>query len=158
MEKDESGNCRVIAPCVDRRHRRHGATSQLPARLLGHPRRRAGGNPFPYSSAALQSGVPNDNPEVGATKRPIGLLAYDAQLPQASYDVIAQFLAAPTASRVLKIYREGLLPYARASRDSRLSAYVLLDLSHLDEKYWQMLAQHESAIARAEQLTGVSLP
>ena len=99
-----------------------------------------------------------------------GRRAYEAQLQQTGYDVTAQFLAAQTASRVLKIYREGLLPQAKASLDAGLAAYqsnrqnfdavlnAFLDLSRLDEEYWQTLAQHESAIARLEQLTGVSLP
>jgi hypothetical protein len=32
-----------------------------------------------------------------------------------------------------------------------------LDVLHLDEEYWQDLAGYETAIARLEQITGLSL-
>jgi hypothetical protein len=32
-----------------------------------------------------------------------------------------------------------------------------LDVLHMDEEYWQNTAEHETALARLEQLTGLSL-
>jgi cobalt-zinc-cadmium efflux system outer membrane protein len=72
-------------------------------------------------------------------------------------------------SELLKIHREGLSPQARSEFQAGLAAYqsnkqefqalltAFLDVLHLDEDYWQNLAEYETAIARLEQLTGLSL-
>jgi cobalt-zinc-cadmium efflux system outer membrane protein len=81
----------------------------------------------------------------------------------------SQYVIAQQTSELLKIHREGLSPQARAEFQSGLAAYqsgkqdfqalltAFLDVLHLDEDYWQNLAEYETAIARIEQLTGRSL-
>jgi cobalt-zinc-cadmium efflux system outer membrane protein len=95
---------------------------------------------------------------------------YEAQVQQAYFEVQDQFLAADADSKVLKIYREGLIPQATATFQAGLAAYqvgrqdfqtlldAFLDTLNLDTEYWRTLADHESALARLERLTGVSLP
>jgi len=70
---------------------------------------------------------------------------------------------------LLTIYREGLLPQARAGFQAGIAAYQnnrqdfsalsasFLDVLHLDEEYWKSMAEREAALARLEQLTGLSL-
>jgi cobalt-zinc-cadmium efflux system outer membrane protein len=72
-------------------------------------------------------------------------------------------------SELLKIHREGLSPQARSEFQAGLAAYqsgkhdfqalltAFLDVLHLDEDYWQNVAEYETAIARLEQLTGLTL-
>src|SRR5712691_4346685 len=72
-------------------------------------------------------------------------------------------------AELLKIYREGLLPQARAEFEAGVAAYQnnrqdfqallasFLDVLHLDEEYWQSAAERETALARVEELTGLSL-
>ncbi len=93
---------------------------------------------------------------------------YEARLQQAYFAVRDQYLAAETASRLLKIYREGLIPQATATYQAGLAAYEsnradfetlltsFLDVLNLDEEYWRTLAEHETALARLEQITGVT--
>ena len=69
----------------------------------------------------------------------------------------------------MKIYREGLLPQARAEFEAGVAAYQnnrqdfrallasFLDVLQLDEEYWKSAAERETAVARLEQLTGLSL-
>jgi len=94
---------------------------------------------------------------------------YEAQVQQAYFDVRDQFLAAETSARLLKIYREGLIPQATASFQSGLAAYEsnradfeslltsFLDVLNFDLEYWRTLGDHEIALARLEKLTGVTL-
>ncbi|TAM78731.1 MAG: TolC family protein [Acidobacteria bacterium] len=96
--------------------------------------------------------------------------AYEAQVQQAYFEVRDQYLVADSDSKVLKIYREGLIPQATATFDAGLAAYQsaqqdfetllssFLDVLNLDIEYWRTLAEHESALARLEQLTGVQIP
>jgi outer membrane protein, heavy metal efflux system len=95
---------------------------------------------------------------------------YEAQVQQTYFEVKDQYLAADTSAHVLKIYREGLIPQATASFQAGLAAYQVghedfqsllnsfLDVLSLDKEYWRTLADHESALARLERLTGISLP
>jgi cobalt-zinc-cadmium efflux system outer membrane protein len=76
---------------------------------------------------------------------------------------------AQQTSELLKIHREGLSQQARSEFQAGLAAYqsnkqefqalltAFLDVLHLDEDYWQNIAEYETAIARLEQLTGLSL-
>lgn len=73
------------------------------------------------------------------------------------------------SAELLKIYREGLQPQARAEFQAGLSAYQsdredfqallasFLDVLNVDERYWQTLSEHETAIAQIEELTGLTL-
>jgi outer membrane protein TolC len=94
---------------------------------------------------------------------------YEAQVQSAFFDVRSQYIAAETASQMLKIYREGLIPQALATYQSGLTAYqtgrqdfetllsAFMDVLNFDEEYWKTLSEHESALARIEQLTGMSI-
>jgi cobalt-zinc-cadmium efflux system outer membrane protein len=70
----------------------------------------------------------------------------------------------------LKIYNEGLIPQSDATFHAGLAAYQanrqdfetllssFLDVLNLDLEYRSEVAEHESALARLERLTGVTLP
>jgi len=92
-----------------------------------------------------------------------------AQSQQLAGDLRSQYVVVQQTAELLKIHREGLSPQARSEFQSGLAAYqsnkqdfqalltAFLDVLHLDEDYWQNLAEYETAIARLEQLTGLSL-
>jgi outer membrane protein TolC len=92
-----------------------------------------------------------------------------AQSQQLAGDLRSQYVIVQQTAELFKIHREGLSPQARSEFQSGLAAYqsgkqdfqalltAFLDVLHLDEDYWQNLAEYETAIARLEQLTGLSL-
>ena len=94
---------------------------------------------------------------------------YESQIQTAYFDVRNQYLAAETASQMLKIYREGLIPQALATYQSGLTSYQsggvdfetlfssILDVLNFDGEYWKTLMEHETALARIEQITGMPL-
>ena len=96
--------------------------------------------------------------------------AYEAQVQQTYFEVRNQYLEADSDAKVLKIYREGLIPQATATFHAGLAAYQsgqedfqslldsFLDVFNLDVEYWHTLAGHEIALARLEQLTGLQIP
>jgi hypothetical protein len=47
--------------------------------------------------------------------------------------------------------------YQSNRRDFQALLASFLDVLKLDEEYWQTLSEHETALARLEQLTGLSL-
>ncbi len=85
-------------------------------------------------------------------------------------DVQEQFAIAKLSGEQLKIYREGLIPQAEATFRSAMAAYQadrqdfetlissFRDVLDLEEQYQKELSEHESALARLESLTGVTLP
>jgi outer membrane protein, heavy metal efflux system len=93
----------------------------------------------------------------------------EAQSQQVASELRAQYVVAQQTTELLKIYREGLAPQARSAFQSGLAAYQsnkqdfqavltsFLDVLHLDEEYWQNLAEYETAVARLEQITGLAL-
>src|SRR5882762_6535882 len=93
----------------------------------------------------------------------------EAQSQQVASELRAQYVVAQQTTDLLKIHREGLAPQARSAFQSGLAAYQsnkqdfqavltsFLDVLHLDEEYWQNLAEYETAIARLEQITGLSM-
>jgi cobalt-zinc-cadmium efflux system outer membrane protein len=93
---------------------------------------------------------------------------YESQVQSAFFEVRNQYIAAQTASQMLKIYREGLIPQALATYQSGLASYQtgrldfesllsnFMDVLNFDEEYWKALADHETALAKIEQITGVS--
>jgi cobalt-zinc-cadmium efflux system outer membrane protein len=93
----------------------------------------------------------------------------ESQTQQIAFEVRSQFDTAEKTSELLKIYRDGLLPQTRAEFQAGLAAYQnnrqdfqalltsFLDVLHLDEEYWQSLADREIALASLEGLTGLSL-
>jgi len=96
--------------------------------------------------------------------------AYEAQVQQTYFEVRDQYLVADSDSKVLRIYREGLIPQATATFHAGLAAYQsaqqdfqtlldsFLDVFNLDVEYWRTLAEHETALAKLEQMTGIQIP
>ena len=94
---------------------------------------------------------------------------YEAQVQQSYFDIRDQYLQAETDSQILKMYREGLIPQAAGTYRAGLASYEsnrqdfltllssFLDVLRLDEEYWRTLLDHETALARIEQMTGASL-
>jgi outer membrane protein TolC len=94
---------------------------------------------------------------------------YEMQSQQTAFQLRQQFLSAEKSAELLKIYREGLIPQARAELQAGMAAYQsnrqdfqallasFLDVLKLDEEYWQTLSEHETALAQMEEVTGVSL-
>ena len=94
---------------------------------------------------------------------------YESQVQSSYFDVRNQYIAAETASQMLKIYREGLIPQALATYQAGLASYqtgtldfeslfsTFLDVLNFDGEYWKTLMEHETALARIEQITGVPL-
>ena len=85
-------------------------------------------------------------------------------------EVQEQYETARLSSEQLKIYREGLMPQAEATFQSARAAYqanrqdfeTLLssfrDVLEIEQQYQKELSEHESALARLESITGVTLP
>jgi cobalt-zinc-cadmium efflux system outer membrane protein len=94
---------------------------------------------------------------------------YESQVQTAYFDIRNQYIAAETASQMLKIYREGLIPQALATYQAGLASYqtgtldfeslfsTFLDVLGFDGEYWKTLMEHEAALARIEQITGLPL-
>ncbi len=94
---------------------------------------------------------------------------FQAQSQLVASELRSQYVIVQQTSELLKIHREGLSPQARSEFQAGLAAYqsnkqdfqavltAFLDVLHLDEDYWQNVAEYETAIARLEQLTGLSL-
>ncbi len=94
---------------------------------------------------------------------------YETQSQQIAFQLRQQFLSAEKSEELLKIYREGLIPQARAELDAGMAAYQsnrqdfqallasFLDVLKLDEEYWQTLSEHEMATAQLEGMTGLAL-
>jgi outer membrane protein, heavy metal efflux system len=93
----------------------------------------------------------------------------ESQTQQVAFELRTQFDTAEKTAELLKIYRDGLLPQTRIEFQSGLAAYQnnrqdfqgllasFLDVLHLDEEYWQSIADRETALAHLEELTGLSL-
>jgi outer membrane protein, heavy metal efflux system len=93
----------------------------------------------------------------------------EAQAARVASELRTNYDTAQRTAELLKIYREGLLPQARAAFESGVAAYQnnrqsfqavlasFLDVLHLDEEYWQSAAERETALAQIEELTGLSL-
>jgi outer membrane protein TolC len=93
---------------------------------------------------------------------------FEAQSQQVASELRSQYVVAQQTTEIL-IHREGLAPQARSAFQSGLASYqsnkqdfqavltAFLDVLHLDEEYWQNLAEYETAIARLEQITGLAL-
>ena len=93
----------------------------------------------------------------------------DSQFQRVASELREQYLITQQTAEILKIHREGLAPQARSEFQAGLASYqsnkqdfqavltAFLDVLHLDEEYWQNLAEYETAIGRIEQITGLSL-
>lgn len=93
----------------------------------------------------------------------------EAQSQEVSAMLRREYAAAEQSAALLKIYREALLPQAKAELQAGFAAYQssrqdfqallasFLDVLKLDEEYWQTLSEHETALGQIEELTRVSL-
>ncbi len=93
----------------------------------------------------------------------------EAQSQQLAADLRQQYVIAEQSAELLKINREGLIPEARTGFQAGLASYQnnrqdfqpllnsYLDILRLEQENLQTLADHETAIARLEQMTGLSL-
>lgn len=93
----------------------------------------------------------------------------EAQSQQVASQLRIAYDTAQKTADLLKIYKEGLIPQARAGFQAGIAAYQnnrqdfqsllssFLDVLHLDEEYWQNTAEREATLARLEELTGLSL-
>ena len=93
----------------------------------------------------------------------------EMQSQRVASELHEQYVITQQTADILKIHREGLAPQARSEFQAGLAAYqsnkqdfqavltAFLDVLHLDEEYWQNLAEYETAIGRIEQITGLSL-
>jgi len=94
----------------------------------------------------------------------------DTQLQGALAEVQKQYIVAKTSEEQLLIYRDGLIPQAKATIQAGLAAYEsnradfetlfssFLDVLNLDLQYQQTLLDHQTALVHIERLTGVTLP
>ena len=94
---------------------------------------------------------------------------YEVQSQQTAFHLRQQYVTAEKSAELLKIYREGLIPQARAELQAGMAAYQsnrqdfqallasFIDVLKLDEEYWQTLSEHETALAQMEELTGETL-
>src|SRR3979490_2717045 len=79
----------------------------------------------------------------------------ESQTQQVASELRTEYDTAQKTAEILKIYREGLLPQARAEFEAGVAAYQnnrqdfqtlltsFLDVLHLDEEYWQSAAERE---------------
>jgi outer membrane protein, heavy metal efflux system len=93
----------------------------------------------------------------------------DAQSQQTALELREQYEIVERNAEMLKIYRDGLAPQARATFEAALASYqnnrqdfqgvlaTYLDVLRLDEEYWQNVADRETALAKLEDLTGLPL-
>lgn len=93
----------------------------------------------------------------------------ESQSQEIASELRTQYEIAEKSSELLGIDRQGLLPQARAGYEAGLAAYQngrqdfqalltsTLDVLHLDEESWQSLMERETAVAKIEELTGLSL-
>ncbi len=94
---------------------------------------------------------------------------YESQVQTTSFNVRSELVAVETATRVLKIYSEGLMPQAMAAYRAGIASYeanredfeTLLgsfrDVVSFDEEYWKLVADRETSLARIEQWTGARI-
>src|ERR1700736_871295 len=96
------------------------------------------------------------NPEMNQTVEELNRSRreYESQVQSSYFDVRNQYIAADTASQMLKIYREGLIPQALATYQAGLASYqtgtldfeslfsTFMDVLNFDGEYWKTLMEH----------------
>jgi outer membrane protein, heavy metal efflux system len=102
-------------------------------------------------------------------KRSESRQTFDAHLQQQLAEAQQEFVKATSDEELLKEYREGLIPQSDAAYRAALNAYAsnreqfthmlsyFTDLLTLKLEYAQTLADHETALAHLETLTGATL-
>jgi len=93
----------------------------------------------------------------------------ETEIQRVQAEIQGQYAQAETSARQLKIYQEGLLPQSEAVFRAALAAYQSnrqdfqmlfsswLERLDLELQYQRELLEHESALARIEALTGVTI-
>jgi cobalt-zinc-cadmium efflux system outer membrane protein len=93
----------------------------------------------------------------------------ETEVQRVQAEIQGQYAQAETSARQLKIYQEGLLPQSEAVFRAALAAYqsnrqdfqtlfsAWLERLDLELQYQRELLEHESALARLEALTGVTI-
>lgn len=93
----------------------------------------------------------------------------EAESQNIASELRQQFVTAQKTTELVKIYRDGLIPQARAELQAGFAAYQsnrldfqallnsFLDVLKLEVEYWRTLAEHETALAQIEQTTGLSV-
>ena len=93
-----------------------------------------------------------------------------AEVQRVLAEIKQQYVMVRSSEERLNIYKGGLIPQANATFRAGMAGYQanrqdfetllgnFLDVLNLDLQYRSELADHESALARIERLTGVSLP
>ncbi len=94
----------------------------------------------------------------------------NSQVQAGLAEIQKQYVLVKTSEEQLLIYRDGLIPQAQATIQAGLAAYEsnradfeslfssYMDVLNLNLEYQQTLLDHETALAHAERLTGVTLP
>src|SRR5260370_3089136 len=92
------------------------------------------------------------------------------EVQRVSSEVEQQYVMVRSSEERLNIYKGGLIPQSDTNFRAGMAAYQanredfetrlgnFLDVLNLDLEYRQELAEHESALARLERLTGLTLP
>ncbi len=93
----------------------------------------------------------------------------EAQNQKVAFALRQEYLTQEKSAELLKIYREGLMPQAHAELQAGMAAYQsnrqdfqallasFLDVLKLDEEYWQIMAERETALGHMEEITGLAL-
>jgi len=93
----------------------------------------------------------------------------EAESQHVASELRVEYDTAQNTAELLKIYHDGLIPQARASFEAGIAAYqnnrqelqalltAFLDVLRLDEEYARSMAGRETALAKLEELTGLSL-
>jgi outer membrane protein TolC len=94
---------------------------------------------------------------------------YEATVQSEFREVKDQYLAVTTADRLMRLYKEAVIPQASLTLESSLSAYRVGSLDFLtilnnwtivlnfELQYYEQLAMREAALANLEKLTGLQL-
>ncbi len=89
-----------------------------------------------------------------------------ARLLEVGSTAQSQAIAIRTAGRVMTLYRDGLIPQAKATRDAALNGYrvgkvnfqtllsAVIDLLNMNQAYYRALADHDIATAKLNQIIG----
>jgi outer membrane protein TolC len=93
----------------------------------------------------------------------------DNRLNEVRFELKQQYLAAKASERLMSLYTTGIVPQTSLALESSMSAYQVgnLDFSSMlanfttllsyETEYYRQVADHETAIAQMESLTGVSI-
>jgi outer membrane protein, heavy metal efflux system len=106
--------------------------------------------------AVEQSALESESARADASSKRLSVMA----------DLENRVIALRTTQRVLKLYSDGLIPQAEATRSSALAAYrvnkvdfqtllsAVTDVLRMKEEYYRTLADHEIAVAKIKEIIG----